>query len=133
MADTKVCRECDRALPITAFHLDRTRADGRTYSCGECRNAGHRASYSPRGRPKGRRFVPARDGDQLQARRRVNHLVDIGLLPDPDDVACTDCGHQGDGRRHEYDHHLGYAADHHEHVEAVCTSCHHRRENQRRR
>jgi hypothetical protein len=27
-------------------------------------------------------------------------------------------------RRHEYDHHLGYAAEHHGDVEAVCTVCH---------
>lgn len=32
----------------------------------------------------------------------------------------------------EYDHHLGYAAEHHEDVEAVCTTCHHAREVERR-
>ena len=32
---------------------------------------------------------------------------------------------------YEYDHHLGYAAEHHEHhehVEALCSKCHHARE-----
>ena len=45
-----------------------------------------------------------------------------------------DCGHEyGSGeRRHEYDHHLGYAAEHHEDVEAVCSKCHHAREDMRR-
>ena len=73
--------------------------------------------------------MPSRDGDKKQARRRVNYLVDIGLLPDPDDVPCVDCGHLGaDGPRHEYDHYLGYSAEHHEDVEAVCSGCHHKRE-----
>lgn len=48
-----------------------------------------------------------------------------------DDLACTDCGHRGDDRRHEYDHYLGYAAEHHEDVESVCSPCHHRREKNR--
>lgn len=50
-------------------------------------------------------------------------------------LPCVDCGHirsNSEERRHEYDHHLGYAAEHHEHVEPVCTTCHHRRENERR-
>ena len=34
----------------------------------------------------------------------------------------------GGDRRHEYDHHLGYASEHHEHVEPVCSACHHERE-----
>jgi hypothetical protein len=36
-------------------------------------------------------------------------------------------------RRHEYDHYLGYAAEHHEHVQAVCSKCHHEREEKRGR
>jgi len=35
-------------------------------------------------------------------------------------------------RRHEYDHYLGYAPEHHEHVQAVCTTCHGAREVARR-
>jgi hypothetical protein len=74
----------------------------------------------------------ARDGDREQARGRVNHLVRVGLLPDPNDVPCTDCGHTGTDRRHEYDHHHGYAPAHHEDVQAVCSGCHHRRERARK-
>ncbi len=78
--------------------------------------------------------VVPRDGDFKQARGRVNHLVNVGLLPDPNDVPCADCGHVfavGE-RRHEYDHHHGYDAQHHECVESVCTTCHHAREELRR-
>lgn len=131
----KVCARCSETKPLTEFAADRSRADGLTYWCRPCRNARARTAYHPqRNMQSGRRYVPPRDGDQKQARRRVNHLVDVGLLPAPNSVPCADCSHvwtTGE-RRHEYDHHLGYAADHHEDVEAVCTSCHHAREIHRR-
>lgn len=121
--------------PVAAFGRDRSRADGLDRSCRRSRNAAARARHTVKGRPApGRRYVEARDGDQQQARRRIDHLINVGLLLDPNDVACIDCGHAWTAgeRRHEYDHYLGYAAEHHEHVEAVCTTCHHARENQRR-
>lgn len=132
---TKQCSSCNETKPVSAFAKDRSRSDGLTYRCRACRNAGARGSYSPKERPaSGRRFVAPRDGDVRQARRRVNHLVDVGILPDPNTVPCVDCGHvyaEGE-RRHEYDHHLGYTAEHHEDVEPVCTTCHHAREDLRR-
>ncbi len=133
---TKTCRTCHESKPLTAFANDKSRADGHTYVCRQCRNARARSSYHPKARPMpGRTFVPARDGDVRQARRRVNYLVETGLIPPANSLPCTECGHLwalGE-RRHEYDHHLGYDAEHHEHVEAVCTTCHHRRETERRK
>lgn len=67
---------------------------------------------------------PPRDGDKVQSRQRVNVEVREGRRPHPNDLPCVDCGHKGDDRRHEYDHHLGYAAEHHYHVQPVCTLCH---------
>lgn len=129
------CWRCQDWHPADEFAKDASRTSGRAASCRRSANAARRKTYQPRPRPgAGRRFVPARDGDVLQARRRVNHLVDVGLLPDPNDMPCTDCGHvctEG-GKRHEYDHHLGYEAEHHEDVEAVCTTCHHAREEARK-
>lgn len=128
----KACVQCKAPKLATDFAVDRSRVDGRTYVCRACRNARNRAGYTPRPRPSvGRRFVAPRDGDRQQARRRVNHLVATGVLPRPGDVPCLDCGHTGPTSRHEYDHHLGYDAEHHEHVEAVCAPCHHRRERAR--
>lgn len=75
--------------------------------------------------------MPARGGDRVQARGRVNHLVRVGTLPDPNAVACVDCDHIGAARRHEYDHFKGYEPEHHETVEAVCSKCHHARERKR--
>ncbi|HUR74416.1 MAG TPA: hypothetical protein VMZ00_09070 [Sporichthya sp.] len=134
-AGEKWCGGCRNWHPRASFSTDRSRGDGLAKWCTTYTSTRSRASYQKRPRPTpGRRFVDARDGDQLQARRRVNHLVDVGVLPHPTTVPCTDCGHVwtfGE-RRHEYDHHLGYAAEHHEDVEAVCTTCHHRREEERR-
>jgi hypothetical protein len=135
-AGEKWCTGCKEWQPQSDFQIDRSRYDGRAASCGKNRKQRYRATYQPRPRPeRGRRYVEARDGDRLQARGRVNYLVTAGLLPDPNDVACTDCGHvwRPDQLRHEYDHHLGYAAVHHESVEAVCVTCHHAREVERRR
>ena len=69
---------------------------------------------------------PPRDGDKVQARQRVNVEVRTGRRPHPNALPCTDCGHvwaPGE-RRHEYDHHLGYASEHHYDVQSVCTGCH---------
>lgn len=79
----------------------------------------HPAKFGPA--PK-----PPRDGDKKQARQRVNVMVRTGRMPHPNTIACVDCGHEwkeGE-RRHEYDHHLGYAAEHHYNVVSVCTTCH---------
>lgn len=131
----KWCTGCKGWHKVSEFGIDRSRYDGLTAQCTAYKKAHHKANYVPRPRPKaGRRFAKARDGDQKQARGRVNHLVNVGLLPDPNEVPCIDCGHiwtEGE-RRHEYDHHRGYTPEHHESVEAVCTTCHHTRENERR-
>lgn len=69
---------------------------------------------------------PPRDGDREQARQRINVEVRTGRRPRPNDLPCAQCGHvwRPGERRHEYDHHLGYSAEHHMDVEPVCTTCH---------
>lgn len=131
-AGLRHCWRCQDWHPCADFGKDRTRWDGLATSCRSSLSAARRAAYQRRQRPSpGRRYVAARDDDRLQARRRVNHLVDVGVLPNPNTVPCADCEHIGDGPRHEYDHHLGYEAQHHEDVEPVCSPCHHRRERER--
>lgn len=78
---------------------------------------------------------PGRDGDRKQARQRINIEVRRGDRPHPNTLACVDCGHiwQDGERRHEYDHYLGYAAEHQYDVEPVCTTCHARRDNAKAR
>ena len=78
---------------------------------------------------------PPRDGDKKQARQRINVEVRTGRRPHPNTLPCVDCGHvwEPGGRRHEYDHHLGYAAEHHGDVQSVCTPCHAKRDSLRKR
>ena len=78
---------------------------------------------------------PPRDGDKKQARQRINVEVRTGRRPHPNTLPCVDCGHvwEPGGRRHEYDHHLGYAAKHHGDVQPVCTVCHTKRDSLRMR
>lgn len=75
-----------------------------------------------------------RDGDKVQARQRINVEVRTGRRPHPNELPCADCGHvhRPGERRHEYDHHLGYAAEHHYDVQPVCTLCHAARDSARK-
>lgn len=84
------------------------------------------------GRP-GPAPLPARDGDKVQARQRINVEVRTGRRPHPSTLPCTDCGHvhSTGGRSHQYDHHLSYAAENHLSVEPVCTLCHAQRDSSR--
>lgn len=132
----KWCTNCREWHPTDAFGVDRSRWDGLVPSCKESKNTLSRTHYVSVARdiPKGRNFVEPRDDDRKQARRRVNYFVEAGLIPHPNTLPCTDCGHSyGPGKkRHEYDHYLGYGPEHHEDVEAVCLICHRARERKRR-
>jgi len=130
--ETCWCWACKTDHPRGAFGRDPSRPDGRARRCLASRRV---TTRKPRTRFKRHGWlVEARDGDRRQARRRVNYLVEQGRLPPPNALPCADCGHAWtDGeRRHEYDHHRGYAAEHQLDVQAVCSSCHHAREEARR-
>ena len=132
----KRCSSCTKTKPIGDFARDRSRPDGLTYWCRPCRNDRARRNHVSRARPGARMGPPPhppRDGDQVQARQRINVEVRSGRRPRPNALPCTDCGHvwKPGERRHEYDHHHGYGADHHYCVEPVCTTCHAAREQHR--
>jgi hypothetical protein len=128
-AGEKYCWRCTALHPRSAFDVDPSRVDGLNPACRDSRNRAAKAAYVPRPRKSklGKFFAPSRAGDKRQARARVNHRVEIGTIP------CMDCGHvhAAGERRHEYDHHLGYAAEHQLDVQAVCTTCHRKRERAR--
>lgn len=130
----KHCRVCRGWLHISSFGVDASRGDGLASICRGCHSGCGREKRQPvpteLRRPMGPPAHPARDGDKKQARHRVNVLVRTGRLPHPNSLPCKDCGHvvTAGSKRHEYDHHLGYAAENHLRVEAVCTTCHCNRE-----
>jgi hypothetical protein len=131
----KFCWRCRVFHQRSEFTIDASRADGLNSSCSTSRGNIARSAYQPKGRVsmRGRFFARTRDGDKRQARARVNHHVDVGLLRDPNKIPCSDCKHvwSPEERRHEYDHYLGYSAAHQLSVQAVCTTCHRTREKQR--
>jgi hypothetical protein len=111
------------------FCSDSSRHDGLASSCNRCRQALQKSMYVPRPRKstRGRRYRPARDGDQRQAQDRIRRLVKADVFKNPNDIPCVDCGHFGNDQTHEYDHHKGYEAENHEAVQARCKRCHLRR------
>jgi hypothetical protein len=131
------CTGCRAWHASTAFGVDGSRWSGKAATCLASRHTGNPRGwpFTPRINPKtgrpGAPQIPRRDGDKKQARSRVNHDVTLGLRPNPNSLACFDCGHLGTDKRHEYDHYLGYAAAHHGDVQAVCSTCHHKREASR--
>lgn len=122
-------------LPRGSFGLDRSRLGGLHRKCTACRGIIRRARYRPKERVSsgGRKPIPPRDGDREQGRRSVNYLVEIGMLPAPDAVPCTDRAHAWAGGRRcpGYDHHLRYGVDHHLDVQPVCVGCRRAREKYR--
>lgn len=127
----KWCTGCKEWHSRAAFGDDASRSDGLAASCLVARKARHAIVYVKRGRRSTRGVFRAatRDGDKRQARARVNHAVDVGQIPDPNSLPCADCGHVYSGQtRHEYDHYLGYSAEHQMSVQAACAPCHRRRE-----
>lgn len=131
VSDEKWCVGCKAFHPIDAFGQDVSRSDGRATICPTARSQRARARYVRKGYRRRGWLVPARDGDKLQARRRINYLVESGQIPHPNEKPCADCGHLGDDRRHEHDHFMGYSAAHQLDVEPVCSTCHHKREDLR--
>lgn len=124
----KRCVSCREWKHVTAFGNDRSRGDGRAATCLRCRDRRYRKTYrslaAEERRQPGPQRIDRRDGDRLQARSRINHDVRMGLRPNANDLHCAFCGHKGCDRRHEYHHHMGYAARHHNDVLPVCSTCH---------
>ena len=125
-AGEKWCYICREWHAVSAFPIDRTRGDGLQQSCREADLRKRRALYAITGkRPE--------DPVKVAARQLVIGMRNRGVLPNPKDVACSDCGHIGDDRRHSYDHFLGYNGENARKVQPVCSRCHAEREVVRRR
>lgn len=136
MGDRSKIEWCDATCrPCGARLTPENRVEPGRRICRTCRNAWVRSRYVRRGPPPRRGWqVPARDGDKKQARRRVNYLVEQGLIPKPADLPCMDCADSvfSHDYRHEYDHYAGYDGPNQLLVEVVCSKCHRNREAARR-
>lgn len=113
-AAAKWCTACKTRHPLSAFGRDRSRGDGLDATC---RAAKSRRRRAPQPR------------EQAHAHRVVGGRVRRGLMPHPNTLPCSRCGHVHDPdeippRRHEYHHPNGYAEAAILDVVAVCSLCH---------
>lgn len=131
----KWCTSCRQWLKTNEFGKNKLCGDGLSPSCLQCQRARGRKGYitKPRKSRAGQRLVTARDGDKDQARGRIHALINSGVIPCPNMLPCANCGHIYDGeQRHEYHHHKGYSAEHHDDVEVLCTTCHAQKDGAKR-
>lgn len=135
---SKLCRSCQRVLPLEEFHRNRSRRDGRQYRCRECNIEANKRWY--REHPEAR----ANRMDEY-ARRRRRRLQQL-LLEYLRSHRCVDCGEE-DPVVLEFDHlrdkidnvtrmvvrRLAWSAvlDEIAKCEVVCANCHRRRTAQR--
>lgn len=128
----KWCTRCRCWHSVAEFGIDLNRTDGRSAQCRRSKRVIQRALNFGRGRRGW--LTETRDGDKLQARRRVNYLVEQGIIPHSDDIPCVDCADMvfSTNYRHEYDHVHGYNGANQLYVEPVCVKCHRNREEARR-
>ena len=127
------CTGCREWHHKSEFNKDKSRWNGYAQYCRDYINRTTRERYKSIPQEKRKKLGPPADkerpGDKSQARHRVNCLVRTGKIPKPNDIPCSDCGHvhaRGE-RRHEYDHHQGYATGKHTVVIPLCSKCHHER------
>ncbi len=133
----KWCIGCEAWEQVANFGSDSSRYDGLAAACLDYRRQRSKELYAPVPQSARKPYGPPRDkpreGDKRQARKSVNLMVRTGRMVRPGDLPCFDCGHTANDRRHEYDHFMGYAAEFHLVVQAVCTRCHTKRELKRGR
>lgn len=107
----KRCNACQQVKEAAAFGLNRHAADGRNYTCRECRRAQRGTKYH--------RYRPA-DLDRQRARGAVSDAVRRGKMPAASTLPCAQCG----GPASHYHHHNGYDKGHRLDVVPLCPACH---------
>ena len=127
------CTGCKKWHQVHEFNNNKNRWSGKAQSCRDYLKSEYKLNFKPIPPEKRKKMgvLPGKErpDDKKQARHRVNCLVRTGKIPKPNDIPCSDCGHvhtKGE-RRHEYDHHQGYATGKHTVVIPLCSKCHHER------
>ncbi len=104
---SKVCRACQRTLPLDDFYRNPKNSDGRHHECKACRRD-YQASYrqTEAGRAADRRqYARDRAAGKIAARSRLGNLIASGRL---DRQPCEVCGDPASHAHHpDYDKPLG--------------------------
>lgn len=119
-AGLKWCWRCTSWKKRIEFPPDANRKDDLSNVCKICKNAYGRSKPS----------IP-RNPQHQKIRTAITHAIRRGDLVPAKNLPCMDCGDMGTGRRHEYDHYLGYADEHKYDVQIVCSRCHRKRHVER--
>lgn len=120
------CTRSGQLLPLTEFHKDKQKVDGRISQCKQCCRA-RVTEYrkTEHGRKKKAAWCAEdkrKNGvtNKMLARYLVNKAISRGDLPRPISLPCSECGQSAK----EYHHHLGYEPEHYMDVIPVCVLCH---------
>lgn len=123
-ATTKRCTGCRVDLPLDQFSRSVRTKSGFQFSCKDCKRVQVR-DWRRRLRAEGRLIWPTgsevrrRNPEKAAAWIAVAKAVASGRLPRVSTWPCVDCGQPAK----RYDHHQGYAPEHHLDVEPVCFRC----------
>lgn len=127
---TKTCFKCGRTLPITEFYTHPQMADGHLNKCKDCtkRDVADHKRTNPGSDFDARLRNCLDNPTQRNAYRVVEAAVASGRITKP--TVCSGCGCPGSEHRIEA-HHYDYSKP----LEVIwlCTSCHARMDEQRRR
>ena len=107
----KWCFRCKLWKQRSQFNTDRSRGDGLTASCADCRRVKIRRK---------RKDTILSKKIQSQAASAVSYEVKRGYMIPAKTLPCRDCGKSAQ----EYHHHLGYKKPHWLDVIPLCKSCH---------
>lgn len=134
--ETKVCRVCQKTLPVDEFFRDSHNKDGFMGICKKCQAQYRRNRYANNPGVRERQRLahlkwqkehPGRikdytdnNPDKVQAKSAINSLTRSGKIPRAKDCKCVTCGEQA----YDYHHHRGYLPEHWGSVIPLCRACH---------
>jgi len=117
----KRCSSCTLWQTIEHYYVHKRKDKAfPSSSCKGCLSVQSKQAYTGNSRK-----LP-QDGNKAQAYRTIRKEIENGTRKHPNTLPCANCGRvwlDGD-TRHEYHHHLGFAADFHTSVTPLCKPCH---------
>lgn len=137
--ETKGCPSCGETKRLDKFHKDRSRKNGITTYCAQCRNATQLRKYHENRDEMKRKMrawsqTPQGKASQLKRKKRyiekyperweafkfLRYCISKGAIPPVNSLICKHCGEQAE----EYHHYAGYEPSNWLKIIPLCISCH---------
>lgn len=90
---TKICTKCNKTLPLTSFHKNRSNKGGLRLQCKYCRNASYRSW---------RKANPHKVREQKYKNRYGISITEYNSLLKRQEYSCKICGINSPGRRNYF-------------------------------